>query len=65
MSHGMWLYYRFSHSYRNVDELMVERGVTVSYEAVAIGVARLGKRMPISCAVPVLAIHGTWTKSSS
>jgi putative transposase len=34
MSHAVWSYSRFSLSYRDVEELMVERGVTVSYEAV-------------------------------
>ena len=34
ISHCMWLYDRFSLSYRNVEELMAERGVTLSHEAV-------------------------------
>jgi putative transposase len=34
MSHGVWLYDRFSLSDRDVEERMDERGVTVSYEAV-------------------------------
>jgi putative transposase len=34
MSHGVWLYNRCSLSYRDVEERMVERGVTVSYESV-------------------------------
>src|SRR5215475_16175024 len=34
ISHGVWLYYRFSLSYRDVQELWFERGVTVSHEAV-------------------------------
>ena len=32
--HGVWLYYRFTLSYRDVEELMFERGITVSHEAV-------------------------------
>jgi putative transposase len=34
MSHGVWLYNRCPLSYRDVEERMVERGVTVSYESV-------------------------------
>ena len=30
----MWLYHRFSLSFREVEELLAERGVTVSHEAV-------------------------------
>src|SRR6267143_1685294 len=33
ISHGVWLYYRFPLSYRDVQELLFERGVTVSHEA--------------------------------
>jgi putative transposase len=34
ISHGGWLYYRFPLSYRDVQELLFERGITVSHEAV-------------------------------
>jgi putative transposase len=34
MSHGVWLYYRFCLSYRDVEELLFVRGVLVSYEAI-------------------------------
>ena len=34
ISHGVWLSYRFTLSYRDVEELLFERGITVSYEAV-------------------------------
>ena len=34
ISHGVWLYYRFTLSYRDVQELLFERGITVSHEAV-------------------------------
>jgi putative transposase len=32
--HGVWLYYRFCLSYRDVEELLFERGVVVTYEAI-------------------------------
>jgi transposase-like protein len=34
ISHCVWLYYRFSLSYHEVEELMADRGVTLSHEAV-------------------------------
>jgi putative transposase len=34
ISHCVWLYYRFSLSYRDVEELMAERGITVTYETI-------------------------------
>jgi putative transposase len=34
ISHGVWLYYRFPLSYRDVQELLCERGVDVTHEAI-------------------------------
>jgi putative transposase len=34
IAHGVWLYFRFWLSYRDVDELVFARGVMVSYEAI-------------------------------
>ncbi len=34
ISHAVWLYYRFSLSFRDVEDLLAERGVIVSYEAI-------------------------------
>src|SRR6202162_5263012 len=34
ISHCVWLYFRFSLSYRDVDEMMAERSVVVSYETI-------------------------------
>src|SRR6266705_361079 len=34
ISHGVWLSYRFTLSYRDVQELLFERGVAVSHEAI-------------------------------
>jgi putative transposase len=32
--HAVWLYVRFTLSYRDVEDLMAERGIDVSYETV-------------------------------
>lgn len=34
ISHCVWLYFRFSISYRDVEELMAVRGITLTYETV-------------------------------
>jgi putative transposase len=34
ISHGIWLYYRFCLSYRDVEELLFTRGSIVTYEAI-------------------------------
>lgn len=34
MAHAIWLYFNFSLSYRDVDTILAERGITVSYEAI-------------------------------
>ena len=34
ISHAVWLYYRFLLSYRDVEELLAERGITVGYETI-------------------------------
>jgi len=33
ISHAVWLYYRFTLSYRDVEEMLAQRGIMVSYEA--------------------------------
>src|SRR5918997_1272790 len=43
ISHSVWLYYRFSRSYRDVEELMAERGVTLSHEAVRYWCRKFGQ----------------------
>jgi putative transposase len=34
ISHGVWLYFRFCLSYRDVEELIAAHGVILTYEAV-------------------------------
>jgi putative transposase len=34
IGHAVWLYYRFSLSFREVEDLLAERGIEVSYETV-------------------------------
>jgi putative transposase len=43
ISHAVWLYFRFSLSYRDVEELMFERGVLLTYETVRNWCAKFGQ----------------------
>src|SRR3984885_4454914 len=40
--HAVWLYVRFTLSYRDVEELLAERGLDVSYETVRRWVLKFG-----------------------
>src|SRR4051794_35235932 len=42
IQHAIWLYLRFSLSYRDVEELLAERGLDVSYETVRRWVLKFG-----------------------
>src|ERR1700746_814104 len=42
IQHAIWLYLRFTLSYRDVEELVAERGLDVSYETVRRGVLKFG-----------------------
>ena len=42
IQHAIWLYLRFTLSYRDVEELLAERGVDVSYETVRRWVLKFG-----------------------
>ncbi len=34
ISHCVWLYFRFALSYRDVEEIMAVRGITLTYETI-------------------------------
>ena len=42
IQHAVWLYLRFTLSLRDVEELLAERGIVVTYETIRIWVARFG-----------------------
>jgi putative transposase len=44
ISHAVWLYFRFCLSYRDVEELLFARGVTVTYEAIRQWCHKFGQR---------------------
>jgi putative transposase len=42
IQHAIWLYLRFTLSYRDVEELLAERGLDLSYETVRRWVLKFG-----------------------
>ena len=66
IGHAVWLYHRFALSLRDVEELMLARGVVVSYERSGPGVRSSG-RITLPSYVggdPAPATNGTSTRSS-
>jgi putative transposase len=43
ISHCVWLYYRFPFSFREVEEMMLQRGIVVSHETVRQWCAKFGQ----------------------
>ena len=44
ISYAVWLYHRFNLSHRDVEDLLAERGITVSYEAIRLWCIKFGAR---------------------
>ena len=42
ISHAVWLYHRFCLSFRDVEELLAERGLTITYESIRQGCQKFG-----------------------
>ena len=42
ISHSVWLYHRFTLSFRDVEDLLAERGIIVSYEAIRFWCLKFG-----------------------
>ena len=42
ISHAVWLYHRFCVSFRDVEEMLARRGITVSYEAIRLWCIKFG-----------------------
>src|SRR5882762_5642594 len=42
ITYAVWLYHRFSLSHRDVEELLAERGIQVSYEAIRLWCRKFG-----------------------
>jgi putative transposase len=42
VSYAVWLYYRFNLSHRDIEDLLAERGITVSYETIRLWCIKFG-----------------------
>ena len=42
IGHAVWLYHRFCLSFRDVEDLLAQRGITVSYEAIRLWCFKFG-----------------------
>jgi putative transposase len=43
ISYAVWLYYRFNLSHRDIEDLLAERGITASPEAIRLWCIKFGK----------------------
>ena len=67
IGHAVWLYHRFALSLRDVEELMLARGVVVTYATIRSWCAKFGPRLTRPSYVgggPAPATNGTSTRSS-
>lgn len=44
IQHAVWLYFRFTLSFRDVEDLLAERGLDISYETIRYWVLKFGKQ---------------------
>src|SRR6478672_11042270 len=67
INHCVWLYFRFPLSFREVEELMLARGVAVSYETIRRWCAKFGQAYANQAApaAPAPRRGGTSTRCSS
>jgi putative transposase len=47
ISHVVWLYFRFSLSFRDIEELMASRGIVVTYETIRQWTLRFGQQYAV------------------
>ena len=44
ISYAVWLYYRFNLSHRDIEDLLAQRGITVSYESIRLWCSKFGPK---------------------
>lgn len=58
--HAVWLYYRFTLSFRDVDELLAQRGIEVSYETVRCWTREFGPQIAANLRRRKCSPTGRW-----
>ena len=66
ISHAVWLCYRFTLSFRDVEDLLAQRGITVSYESIRHWCDTFGLAYARRSGIGLgrSATPGIWTNSS-
>src|SRR5476649_1272519 len=60
IQHGVWLYLRFTLSFRDVEDLLAERGIIVSYETIRRWVDHFGPLIAAELRRRLCRPHSTW-----
>ena len=60
ISYAVWLYHRFCLSFREVEELLAERGITVTYETVRQWCRKFGSAYARKCKQRQGRLGYTW-----
>jgi hypothetical protein len=60
IQHGIWLYFRFTLSFRDVEDLLAKRGIVVSYETIRRWVNRFGPMVAADLCKRRPKPHATW-----
>ncbi len=60
ISHAVWLYHRFCLSYRDVEDLLAERGIVVSYESIRNWCNKFGPAYARSIKIRRGSLGDTW-----
>ena len=66
IQHAVWLYYRFNLSIRDMEDLLAERNISVSYEAIRLWINKFGPEFTqrLRRDTPASAILTFWTRFS-
>ena len=64
--HAVWLYFRFTVSLRDVEELLAQRGIEVSYETIRCWTLKFGRQFayPLRPLGQGRQAAGIWTRWS-
>jgi putative transposase len=60
ISHAIWLYHRFCLSFRDVEDLLAQRGITVSYESIRLWCLKFGPEYARSIKLRQGRLDDTW-----
>ena len=65
IAHAVWLYFRFSLSFRDVEDLLAQRGITVTYETIRRWCRTFGHAYATGTGAGVSETRGISTSCSS